>query len=172
MKRFLKDEGASATIEFVIWFPMFITLFLSCVELGLITVRHTMLERGLDMAVRDVRLGTGRTPENHDELKDLICGYAGFIPDCRATLRLEMRPIEMRAFAALSPNADCVDLSQPVLPLREFATGLSNQVMVLRACVKFDPVFPTTGLGRALATDGSGQAALIATSAFVQEPST
>jgi len=42
--------------------------------------------------------------------------------------------------------------------------------MILRACAKFDPVFPTTGLGKHIDKDGAGQYALTSISAFVQEP--
>lgn len=42
--------------------------------------------------------------------------------------------------------------------------------MLIRACLKFDPVFPSTGLGFQFAKDGSGQVIMSAKSAFVQEP--
>ena len=163
-----RDEG-SATVEFVIVFPFFITLFLSSVELGMITLRHTMLERGLDMAVRDIRLGTGDAPQ-HDDIKVDICDHAGIIPNCLATLRLEMVQVDLRNGVAFPDEADCVDTSKEVEPVRSFVNGQENDMMVLRACVKFDPLFPTTGLGKKLHVDGAGQAALIAVSAFVQEP--
>ncbi|MFC6584812.1 hypothetical protein [Sulfitobacter aestuariivivens] len=43
--------------------------------------------------------------------------------------------------------------------------------MILRACVKFKPVFATTGLGYAFDDDGSGRVRMISSAAFVQEPS-
>lgn len=42
--------------------------------------------------------------------------------------------------------------------------------MFLRACAKFEPVFPTLGMGDNLVKDGAGMYALVSTSAFVQEP--
>ena len=42
--------------------------------------------------------------------------------------------------------------------------------MLLRACYKFKPVFPTTGLGGQLTKDSEGFTAIVSTSAFVQEP--
>ncbi len=42
--------------------------------------------------------------------------------------------------------------------------------MILRACAKIDPVFPTTGLGKNMVKDGYGQYALTSTTVFVQEP--
>lgn len=171
LRRFGKDEDGQIMIEFAIMVPLIFTIFLTAVELGIYSMRQMWLDRGLDMTVRIVRLGTGQTPQ-HDDLKDMICANAGFIPDCSNSLKLEMRPVDPRNFVALSQTADCYDKSQPVLPedAPTYITGQEHDLMVLRACVKFDPVFPTTGLGFQFIKDGSGQAQMTAMSAFVQEP--
>ncbi len=169
IRRFQRDEEGNATLEFAILFPFFIIMFCAAVELGMITFRHSMLERGLDMAVRDVRLTTGADIQ-HDDIVTRICGYSGFLPDCSDNLRLEMIPLDMRNFASASTTANCVDHSLAANPIRQFTNGQQNQMMLLRACFVFKPVFPLTGLGRHLTTDGAGHAAMVATSAFVQEP--
>lgn len=169
VRKFRRAEEGTATVEFAIVFPFFIMLFMSSVELGMITLRHAMLERGLDLAVREIRLGTGNAPQ-HDEIVESICDYAGLIPGCTSTLRLEMIQIDLRDSVSMPHQADCIDTSEDVQPVRSFINGQENELMILRACVKFDPIFPTSGLGKQLAKDGAGQAALIATSAFVQEP--
>lgn len=167
--RLWQNEEGSATVEFAIIFPFFISLFLSSVEMGMITLRHAMLERGLDMAVRDIRLSTGAAPQ-HDKIKDDVCDYAGLIPNCSTSLRLEMVQVDLRNAVSLPKKVDCTDASKPVEPVRSFVNGQENDMMILRACVKFDPIFPTSGLGKQLKTDGAGQAALVAVAAFVQEP--
>jgi hypothetical protein len=43
-------------------------------------------------------------------------------------------------------------------------------MMLIRACAKFDPLFPTSGLGFQLPRDNTGAYALIAATAFVNEP--
>lgn len=169
LRRFARGEGGTATLEFAIIFPFFITVLLSSVELGMITYRHSMLERGLDLAVRNIRLGTGNAPQ-HDEIVKEICDYAGAIPECTTSLRLEMVQVDLRNEVVFDRTADCVDKSEDVSPVRTFVNGQENDMMILRACVKFDPVFPTAGLGKQLVKDGAGQSALVATSAFVQEP--
>lgn len=169
LTRFMRGEGGSSTVEFAIIFPFYITLFLSSVELGMIHFRHSMLERGLDMAVRDVRLGTGSNP-SHDVIKDAICDYAGVLPQCAANLRLEMILVDPRAYAAPAAGADCIDHSEATRPLRNFAHGGANEMMLLRACYVFSPVFPTAGLGYQMPKDGAGNVAMTASSAFVQEP--
>lgn len=167
--RFARSESGSATIEFAITFPAVLFLMLSGVELGMVTLHHSMLERAMDMTIRDIRLSTGTAPQ-HDAIKTLICQRAGFIENCDVNLRLEMIQVDPRAWVAISPDPDCTDQSEEVSPVRNFVNGLENELMILRACAKFDPVFPTTGLGQNMVKDGAGQYALVSTSAFVQEP--
>lgn len=170
LRRFRREEnGAAMMIEFIIFVPLIFSAFLMAVEMGVYSMRQMFLDRGLDVTVRFVRLNTN-TPLTHNQLKDMICENAGFLEDCDSTLRLEMEPLDPRAFATFPQNADCIDVSQPVTPVRGFDLGREHQLMILRACVKFEPVYPTTGLGFALDTDGSGRARMISSAAFVQEP--
>ena len=169
LRHFRRDEDGNATVEFAILFPFFIFMFCAAVELGMITFRHSMLERGLDLAVRDVRLTTGANFQ-HNDIKDMTCQYAGFLPDCDTKLHLEMQPLDMRNFTAPSTAARCTDITQVTNPIRQFRNGQQNEMMILRACYVFKPVFPLTGLGRHLDWDGNNNAWMTATSAFVQEP--
>lgn len=169
MKRLLRTEEGTASVEFVIVFPFFLGLMLSSFELSLITMRETMLERALDLTVREIRLETGSAPQ-HDEIKTRVCDRAPVIPDCEENLRLEMIQIDPRNWTNPDDSFDCTDQSQEVQPVRNFVNGMDNQLMLLRACAKFKPIFPGAGLGNQLDKDGAGMAALIATSAFVQEP--
>ena len=93
--RFARREDGNPTIEFVIWFPFLFFFMYASFELSLMTMRHAMLERGLDIAVREIRLGTGETPQ-HDDIKATVCENAIVMPGCDANLRLEMRPTDMR----------------------------------------------------------------------------
>ncbi|MGH1458575.1 MAG: TadE/TadG family type IV pilus assembly protein [Paracoccaceae bacterium] len=169
LRRLRRQEDGTATLEFAIMFPMFVFMLLSGVEIGMINFRHSLLERGLDMAVRDLRIGPTFAP-SHGDLKQSVCTYAGFIPDCMSNLKLEMVPVDMRNYSAMPGDSDCTDKAEEVSPVRNFRAGGANTTMVLRACVKFDPVFPLSGLGKDLATQDGGQAAMIATTAYVQEP--
>lgn len=170
LRRFRKDENGSAImIEFVIFVPLIFSSFLMSVEMGIYSMRHMFLDRGLDITVRYVRLNTN-TEITHSQLKDMICDYSGFLEDCDSTLRLEMAPLDPRQFAQFDQAADCIDVSEPVTDPRGFDLGREHQLMILRACVKFKPVFPSSGLGYAFTKDGSGRARMISTAAFVQEP--
>ncbi|MEQ8294139.1 MAG: pilus assembly protein [Roseovarius sp.] len=169
LRRFLRDEGGNASVEFVLVFPAYLALMLMSIELGFVTLRYTLLERGLDIAVREIRLGTGTAPQ-HNDIKDLICEHAMMIRDCDTTLRLEMRSADMRSYNSLDRTADCTDAAEPSKPVKQFTPGQQNQLMLLRACLRFDPLFPDDALGSALSKNASGQSAIVSMTAFVQEP--
>lgn len=170
LRSFRKDEdGAVFALEFIILFPLIFGIFLASIEMSLYSLRQVHLNRGLEDAVRYVRLNT-RTPISHDDIKAIVCDRAGNISNCDTTLRLEMIKVDPRNFTALPTDVDCIDTSLPIEPERGFTLGQQHDLMLLRACLKFDPMLPTSRMGFKFATDGSGQSAMYAVSAFVQEP--
>jgi hypothetical protein len=169
LSRFRRDEDGTVTTEFVIMFPLFIFLTLAGIEMGIIAVRQATLERAVDLTVRDIRLGTGTAPQ-HNDIKNLICDRAAMVPNCRSNLRLEMISVDPTNFAPPPDEPDCTDRSEKVNPVRQFTNGLDNQLMILRACAKFEPYYPLSGIGKELTKDNAGYAAVTATTAFVQEP--
>lgn len=169
LRQFKRDENGQMLIEFALAVPLIFTLFMTSVEMGIYSMRQMFLDRGLDMAVRNVRLNTGVNYTHHD-IKVMICQYSHFLEDCETALKLELHPIDPRAFAGFDSPEDCADISQPVTPSRTFVHGGEHQLMLVQACYMFDPVFPTSGLGYALTKDGSGRSKMISLSGFVQEP--
>ena len=170
LRGWLGDETGSVVVEFAIMLPVFLIFLLSSVEMGMMTFRQTMMERGLDMAVRDLRMGLGGAP-THASVKPSVCKYAGFLPDCANSLRLEMQPMNLRSYSTLPATSDCVDKSEEIKPVRTFIAGGANQLMILRACIKIAPIFPAVGLGDQIAKDNNGDFSLYTISAFVNEPS-
>ncbi|WP_400086810.1 TadE/TadG family type IV pilus assembly protein [Yoonia sp. R78084] len=57
IQRFLKDDGGTASIEIVLVFPVFFGFFLMTYESGVYSSRQVMLEHGVDVTVRNVRIG-------------------------------------------------------------------------------------------------------------------
>ena len=54
LRLFRRNEDGGPTVEFALIFLPFIILPVSGFELGLLMTRHVMMERGIDMAVREV----------------------------------------------------------------------------------------------------------------------
>ena len=169
LRRFRRREDGTASIEFVLVFPAFMILFLSAFEAGIMMTRHVMLERGVDMAVRRIRLETA-TAFTPLQVKTMICNAAGIIPDCLANTKLEMTRIDPRSWTDVPRVADCIDVADPFAPDRSFQNGVPNQMMVIRACSLFRPMFPGTGLGFQLPRKSGDFYALVSSSAFVMEP--
>jgi len=177
LRRVRKREDGGPSIEFVLIFPPILLLIVSAFELGLLMTRHVMLERGMDMAVREVRLNTN---VQFDEImiKRMVCNAAGIIPNCMDRLYLEMNSVDLRetngvSAATVPRNASCTDVVDPFELRPEFENGSANEMMVVRACARLVPMLPETGLGYFLSRmEGSenGFYRLVSTSAFVMEP--
>lgn len=188
LSRFVRKEDGVASIEILFMLPAFFMLFMSAFEGGMLSTRHVMLERGVDLAVREVRIGRMRDP-TQQELKTSICGYASIIEDCMDNLQLEMVIMDLRNWNdnTLTNNVACIDKEEDVQPAVRFTNGDNNQLMVLIVCSLFDPVSATSTWGRSplagkvnetdsntvasgLIERSAGMYALVATSAFVMEP--
>lgn len=177
LSRFANDEDGASTIEFVLVFPVLFFFVLMTFEVGMISLRHVMLERGVDLAVRSVRIGL-LDDINHDNIRDTICAEAGIIPDCQNRLRIEMLERNPRDFDFLG-EVQCVDLSEEEQDDTDIDGVSNNTLMVIRACARFDPILPTgewlwlsSDIVENTTAEAAGTYALIATSAFVVEPFT
>lgn len=156
LARFRRDQdGGVSTLEFVIIAPFLFFMFFATFEAGWLMLRQMMLDRGLDMAMREVRLNI--VPNiTHSELKENICEEAIGIKDCENSLF-----IEMRSLAEVEANDDattgrrwpyttimCRDKAEEIDPAVDAASFGSNEpdvLMFVVACVVVDPLIP--GLG-------------------------
>ncbi|SFI49369.1 TadE/TadG family type IV pilus assembly protein [Celeribacter neptunius] len=165
------DEEGSATVEFAMVFPIFAYMIMGGYEIGYYTVSASMLDRGLDLAVRDVRLGN-MPNVTLTNLKSATCEYARYVRNCEENIHIALEPVDANNFQHPTHIAVCLDRTADVTPATTFTDGGENELMLVRACVNVDPIFPTTWLGSTLQkTPGSGYA-LISTSGFVNEPNT
>lgn len=166
-----KREQGQATLEFVILFPVFMGLFLMAFEASLLLTRQLMLERALDVVIRDVRLGV-LTNVRQDQLRTEVCENASVLPDCNTNLVIEMTRIDTATYNIPSTNAPCIERNETaqafnIDSLLNF--GAANELMLVRACYVIDPVFPGHGLGLEI-VQRAGEIQMVAASAFVQEP--
>jgi hypothetical protein len=162
LQRFLADETGTATIEFLFVIPITMLLFMGSFESSLFMIRHVMLERSVDIIVRDIRLGNldGLT---HADLKQMICETSALVESvdtCVESMWIWMQPINTAKFdPLLVPTGD------------EFAFGADNDIMLMRICLKEKPLFPTSALGATMIKDETdGHYAMITTTVFVNEP--
>jgi hypothetical protein len=173
LARLAGREDGSATIEFVILFPIFMVLFVSSFELGTIMLRQTMLDRSIDMTVRQIRIGAVGDVD-HDTIKEMICDRTIFLTNCDTELKLEMQLVDPRGWVTMDQDIDCIDQEDYGIPPRRFDAGADNQMMILRACHLFQPFVSSFGLGEVLGEmlprESGDSYRLVATASFVVEP--
>lgn len=180
LKRFHAEEGGNATIEFVLFVPFFFVFFLSSFEMGMLMVRQTMLDRGVDLSVRLVRLNqmvdsTGTSVVNRGNLRRSICFFSGgLIPDCDDRLRVEMIRMDPHNWGAGGARATaggaCVDVDDPSRVDGVFDAAPENELILLRVCALVEPISLTAGLGAGMQRRSGDNYALYSMSAFVVEP--
>jgi Flp pilus assembly protein TadG len=170
IRRRLSDEDGSITVDFVIAAPVFLTILFASFEAGYANMRQVMLERALDITVRDLRVGALGTNPTHAAVRNRFCSLATLMPSCQTDLLLEMRVINRTTWTGFANAPTCVNRLVQVQPALTFNQGGSNELVTIRACAVFDPFFPTTKWGLQLQRDASGGYQLAAMSAFVNEP--
>lgn len=170
MRRFLRRETGSATVEFAIVVPLVLTLLLSSIDFGVVMLRQVFLDRAVDIAVRDVRLGRVPTA-GISGFRESICENAFLLPNCADSMTIEMRPINTETFAGLTGETQCVNRAEEISPVLEFNPARGRQeLMMIRVCVVADPFLQVTGMVLGMPTDASGGYAVVTRSAFANEP--
>ncbi len=178
LARFRADESGMSTLEFVLVFPIFLAMFLMTYENGMISTRHVMLEHGVDIAVREVRIGQLRPPITRDVLRERICVHSRIIPDCENQVQIEFERRNLRAWTPFNGPVRCIDRGDASEQTMTFTQGGNNELVIVRVCARFDPVLPVMGdlslIGTAIRSNSTsaaaGSYALVTTSAFVVEP--
>lgn len=170
LRAWFADEDGGPTIEFVIWFPLFIVLLGSGFEAALLTTRQVMLIGAVDRTVRDLQLGKLGDP-THAELKADICENAGVIPNCATALNVELERVSTDDFVFRTGPVQCVDMDEETEPAVNVNYGAKNDLMLITVCAAVEPLLPNAGLGLRLPKiNGGSFYALVAFSAFVVEP--
>lgn len=163
-------EDGAVTIPTLLWLPLFIMIMVASVELCVLTVKQTLLERGVNLSSRILRLGISDMP-THDQLKRSICGNIAFLSTCMEDLAVEIFEVDQDTWTssgagqAVLCSDGITDDKKPVMQ-----RGIGNQLMVLRACLWVKPMETLNPLSQALTKNVAGQYALVVTTAFVNEP--
>lgn len=164
-----RSEDGTATIEFVIVVPIVMTIFVASVEAGFYMTRYALLERGLDLVMREIRLDHIGTFEKN-KLRKLICSATPILSDCENTLLVEMRRISTSTFDIPEDPPSCIDRGDETKVQDNVKPGGSDEIMIIRVCAVQDPMFPSTGIGLQLRADAQGGYQMATASVFVNEP--
>ncbi len=170
-RRFVRcEEGGGGVIEFVVMLPLIMFLFMASAEAGIYTARQILLDRAVDLTMRDLGLGNIPNP-NHDTIKADICANVPALPECNDNIRVELLPISTTTWNMPTASATCIDRGSAVQPALSFNPGAPNELMLVRVCVVQDAMFPGASIGKGLEeADGQEGYRLISVSAFVNQP--
>lgn len=172
IRRFRSKADGNATLEFVVLMPFLTFFMLALGEIGVFMTRHVNLDRSLDLAMREVRLGKASVA-TADGLRTRICDEAFLIADCRKTLLLELASFGMIGAFGGGGQTDgitCKNRNEEIDPVLRFDASSPGEIVIVRACVVVDPVFPTTGFMALMPDTVGGGYAVLAESAFIREP--
>ncbi len=174
LRRLWRREDGTATIEFVFCIPVTLMIVMASMESGLYMVRSALMERGLDLVMREFRLGR-MAKMDYTQIRDKMCEYTIYVADCKNNLKVWIQPIN--TFTWELPDASsiyCGDrnfpLTSPPIPGSAAATG-SNDIVLVRVCALEDPIFPSTPFAMRLRKDSTtGQYELTSATVVVTEP--
>jgi hypothetical protein len=162
-------EDGTATMEFVLVVPVFITIFMASFESGLMMVRQVLLDQAVDMTMRELRLGH-YPMATEDTLRTEICSRTIIFSNCESNMMIELDRVSTANWIMPGTPATCINRDAEIQPVVALTIGQQNDVMIVRVCEIQDAIFPTTGIGLSLAVDSQGGYALVSRSAFVIEP--
>jgi hypothetical protein len=167
-KRLWREDG-TASMEFVLMVPVFLTIFMASFESGLLMVRQILLDQSVDRTMRELRLGH-MASVTEDSLRTAICSLTIVFSNCEANMMIELDRVSTTTWAIPDTPIQCINRDEVISPVVALQIGQQNDVMLVRVCVIQDAIFPTTGIGLGLSVDSQGGYALISRSAFVVEP--
>lgn len=164
-----RDTRGAAAVEFAMVVPLVLALIFSTFEAGWFMLQSIMLDRALDMTVRELRIGSLSNP-SQETMRAQVCERAIILVDCSRTLTLELIPVTSGAASYPSDAARCTNMGSRVAPVLRFNGGARTDIMFVRACYVVSPITPGLGLALALPKDDAGMIRLVSKSAFMNEP--
>ncbi|MBF9030213.1 pilus assembly protein [Rhodobacterales bacterium HKCCE3408] len=167
--RFARATRATASMEFVIVFPIIMIMFIAVFESSMILIRQVMLERALDNTVRVLRLTNDATVTD-EQIRDNICENTVVINNCNDILVVDLRIVDQVNYALPTADSLCVDRDGVVNPANQFVPGAENELMLIRVCAEVQRIIPLSGWGLNLTRDNNGSVHMTSASVFVNEP--
>jgi len=165
------DRNGVTAIEFALLAPILFPLVFSLFELGLLYTKLAMLDHAISNSAKTIYVGhaaTGSVTKTDIEeqiCRDMVIGGT----DCTDNLIIEL--ITVSGFGSLpTSEAVCRDSDVALNPAAQYSPGMANEIVFLRACFMSKLLTPGIGYGLRLPATEGGKYALIASTAFANEP--
>ena len=150
----LRDDNGAAAVEFaLIAFPFFLFI-LGILELGMLSIRMSMVDNATADVTRLVRVGSAQEASlTQEEFEVLICDKVKIIVDCATRKSVTVQLERVDNFASV-PTGDvqCVTGSEApgTEPAITFQRTASDEITFARVCVTVPIFMPGFGLGLSL----------------------
>ncbi len=175
LKNGWRDETGTTLVEYSLCLPVLLLFLFITLEFSYLIMRQVSLDRATDETFRELRLGLIPEPD-HEKVKTAICTkpLARIVLwRCDENLLLEVRQVEKSDWSLNLADVLCIDTTPPdgYEPPIVFSAGIENQLMIARACLVQNSIFPPIPMLASLPRyDDLGNFALVSRSAFVNEP--
>jgi hypothetical protein len=171
LTRFYREEDGVVTIPSLIWIVFLFFFLLATIEMSMAFIKMTLLEQRVAITSRVMQLGLDGKPDE-ETLKKTICGNLAFLHDCMDNLTAETCSIDASDWSSTiaGTTVNC-DVSKDSTD-KTVENGSDDQMMLMRVCLRVDPILPALPFTKALVANGKwgDQYALVTTTAFVNEP--
>ncbi len=191
LRAFGRHRRANAGVEFAFIAPVFFTLLLGIMEVGIIFYAQNTLQYASQVAGREIRTGTaqntaygsaakcsggtggsgtaGAYASSQEWFKDQICcGISSLLTDCTNSLHVSVQNYTAGFGSDFSNSTDSKGNLQPVTDT--YSPGTACDVVLLRATYNWTVVTPL--MSAFLVNMANSQHLLSATTAFRNEPFT
>ena len=176
LARFRHDESGAVTIPTLPWIVFYLFLTFGAIEMSIMIMRQTLLDRGVALTARIMQLGMDGKPDE-DTLKQAICSRVVFIPDCLDNIAVETFSVDQADWSStLDGRAlNCETSKDSTEKNKDPANieyGTDDQIMIMRVCMRVTPMMQKSPFAKALtaAWPWGDQYGLVTTTAFVNEP--
>jgi len=152
LRRLVGERSGTAALEFALVAPVFLAIVFSTFEAGWMMTQATLLDRALDLTVREIRIGASDAPTTESQIRKAVCARAMVIPGCEDAATVEMRLVE-KGSDFPTAAATCVDRGTAAHPVTSFQNAARAKITFIRVCIVADPFTPLMGLALQLSKD-------------------
>lgn len=166
--RFMRDRSGQIAVEFAMIGPLFFGLLFGILETGILYLKATAIDAGIEEAKRVVMTGqvqaAGTPAQQFDKFKAAFCDQAGWIIPCGEVT------FDVRSFTSFT----AASMPSPIgpggvyNPNVQFNPGTPNQIVVVRAYHETTSV--TAMIRNDVANLANGNVLLVGSAAFKNEP--
>ena len=166
LRRFRRNRGGSAVVEFALVAPVFFGLLFAIIELAMVFYASQVLETVTQDSARAIMTGQAQLASfTQGQFKNLVCSKVVAMFDCVNGISIDVKSYS--AFSAIN-IADPIDASKNFVPPNNYLPGGPGDVVVVRLFYQW-PLF-VTGLGFNISNLSGSKRLLTATAAFQNEP--